>query len=178
MFSYLNCKLLNIKKTFSVNNFEIVMRCNFGIMLRISVWISDKMFSLWYCVVFFLLVSHICVFSVNLQQFWPAVNQNSQPPNSLRNLSLSNQRSLRLYHHSPAVLAPYTLTCGPPPFPESAVQRKAPVGPWLICRPWIMDDGNQAPSWPTICSTEGCWPCTLAGPEHFAQRQHMLMVAY
>lgn len=66
------------------------------------------------------------VFSVNLQQFWPAVNQNSQPltPNWWRHLSLSNQRSFCLCHHSPAVLAPYTLTCGPPPFPESAVQRR------------------------------------------------------
>lgn len=33
-----------------------------------------------------------------------------------------------------------TLTWGRPCFP----QRKAPVGPGLNCRPWIMDDGDQA----------------------------------
>lgn len=27
-----------------------------------------------------------------------------------------------------------------------------------------MDDGNQAPSWPPICSSEGSWPHVLADP--------------
>lgn len=55
--------------------------------------------------------------------------------------------------HSPAVLAPQTLTCGPPSFPESTLQRKAPVGRWLICRPWLTNDEKQAPSRPPICSS-------------------------